>query len=65
MAIIIGGDPRAKKEGPVAAPESKIELDVEPAEVREASAAQSEEPEAEAVASVKKPVKKAKKNGKK
>lgn len=65
MAIIVGGDPRAEKQEPVALPESKIKRDVEPVEIREAEAAQSEKPEEEAVEASKKPVKKARKNGKK
>lgn len=64
MAIIIGGNPKAEKQQPVAAPESKIKRDVEPVEVRTEEVAQSEEPEVAAPA-VKKPVKKARKNGKK
>ena len=62
MAIIIGGNPRAEKERPVAAPESKIKSDVAPVEIREENVAKSKEPEVEAP---KKAIRKPRKNGKK
>lgn len=65
MAIIIGGDPKAERQQPVAAPESKIDLDAQPVEIREESVEASEEPEAEAVTEVRNPAKRAKRNVKK
>lgn len=69
MAIIIGGSPKAEKQSPVAAPESKINLDAQPVEIREESVEASEEPKAEVdalpVEEVKKPAKRAKRNVKK
>lgn len=69
MAIIIGGDPRAERQEPVALAESKIDLDAKPVEVREASVEASEEPKAEVearpVEEVKKPAKRVRRNGKK
>lgn len=47
MAIIVGGDPRERKEAPVEAPESKMDLDAAPVETREAGVEASEEPKAE------------------
>lgn len=62
MAIIIGGNPKAEKQQPVAAPESKIKRDVEPVEIRTEEVAQSKEPE---VTEEKKVAKRTRKNGKK
>lgn len=59
MAIIIGRSPKAEKQQPVAAPESKIKDNVEPVEVREENVAPSEE------AQVKKVAKRTKRNVKK
>lgn len=66
MGIIIGAVPQERREEPVVLPESEIKSDAAPVESREENAAQAVEAEAEAVsAPVKRPAKKAKRNGKK
>mgnify|MGYP007101829194 CR=1 FL=1 len=65
MAIIIGVNPRAERQEPVALPKTEISEIAEPAETVRESVAQSEEPAAETVTPVKAAPKKPKRNGKK
>ena len=68
MAIIIGGSPKAEKQRPMDAPESKINLDAQPVEIREESVEESKATKAEVERPVEeavKPAKRVKRNVKK